>query len=186
VTPSSLCTSTPYPPCALQQCALDAITLALLLLMHNVCCACPRLGLTVTWVPLPINVADAETWKGVALRCLPCRERTGHRCLAEVLLETTGHSATPSKSCLSGILRCDPLHGHDPQPKQACRVVLKGVLHRSAASLVPESAACCRYWQLDTYLLPVAEWETEKDGQQEAAEGDHDAPAPPAPAAEGS
>lgn len=27
-----------------------------------------RLGLATTFVPLPINVADAETWKGVALR----------------------------------------------------------------------------------------------------------------------
>lgn len=63
----------------------------------------------MTWVPLPINVADAETWKGVALR----------------------------------------------------------------------------YWTLDTYLLPVAEWDSNEDEQQ--ADGQQDpASAPAAAAAEAS
>ena len=49
-----------------------------------------------------------------------------------------------------------------------------------------ERAICCRYWQLDTYLLPVAEWDTEQDGQQEADAAVGGGAAASAPAADGS
>lgn len=95
MTPSSLRTSTAYLPCMLQQCALDARTSAILLLKCGVLCMA-RLGLTVTWVPLPINVADAETWKGVALRCTAISDKfLPAQCRAAVA------AATPSALAVS-------------------------------------------------------------------------------------